>query len=436
MKKIFMAGLAVSSLALCMVGCLPERLVERSADADGPDRIAVAARIPIGSTEPLTLCSTLTQLRNMSTSGNYKLTRNIDASSTANSPFVPIGFTKDPFHGTFDGGNFTIDKLTINGSGDNTGMFSWAVHADLKNIRLTNVNVTGRLNTGAIAGVARNLDLTNSYVTGTVTGSTQGEAKVGMVFGSAGDFVRISRCYATGTVKGWARHIGGFIGYVGAYGIQDPNEDFRMSMQEVFTNVTVTPNMPGSGSVYAGGLVGYVIGGDFQNVHTVGPVTGRNAVGGLLGYVVNDDPNSDGTIVRGAMSRGVVTDNAIPQRAGTIGMSTGTFSRCESFWDTGTDTGIPNPGMPEPQCQAGRSSDDLKAAHLTPAPKLLLPYIYGDTVDQAFLSEFNLPPCYLGSGSDGDWGFGTCGDTPIWAANSNTQYNTLLRIPNPNVQPR
>jgi hypothetical protein len=36
----------------------------------------------------------------------------------------------------------------------------------------------------------------------------------------------------------------------------------------------------------------------------------------------------------------------------------------------------------------------------------------------------------------GGWGFGTCGQTPKWAANSSSEYSTLLRIPNPSVQPK
>jgi hypothetical protein len=390
--------------------------------------------MPIGSTEPVTMISTLAQLRTMTTSGNYILTNDIDASPTATTRFVPIGFTRDPFHGTFDGNNFTIDKLTISDSGENTGMFSWAADAVFKNIRLTNVNVTGARNTGALAGHVRNVNLTNSFVTGTVTGTRTGDSRLGMVFGSAEDFVRISRCYATGTVKGWGQFVGGFLGYVYALGEHDPNNDFRLDMQEIFTNVTVNPNIPASGAVYAGGLVGYLAGGSIQNVSTVGPVTGRTAAGGVLGYVVNDDPLSAKSILRGAISRGIVTDAATPQRAGTIGMSTGTFSWCGSFWDNNTDTGVPNPNMPEPTCQTGKSSNELKAPH--PAPnKLLTPYIYGLFVDQA-LVDAGMPACKLKSGSDGDWGFGTCGTTQIWALNSSTEYITLTRIPNPSVQPK
>jgi hypothetical protein len=432
-----MANLIASALTLSTVACMQESPVDNPS-ADGKSKandLSVAARTPIGSTQPVTLISTLAQLRAMTTTGNYKLANNIDASPTSSAPFAPIGFLKDPFQGTFDGNNFTINNLTVRGTGEYTGMFMWAVNANFKNIRLTNVNVVGGHHVGGLAGYVRNVDLTYSYVTGTVTGNLNTDSRLGMMFGRAADFVHVSRCYATGTVNGWGRYVGGFVGYIDAYGIYDPNEDFRASFYEVFTNVTVNPSMPSGGSVYAGGLAGYVLGGDFQSVHTMGSVTGRYAAGGILGYVVNDDANSASTILRGAMSRGIVTDASVAGRAGTIGNSTGTFAWCSSFWDKTTDTGVPNPAMPETNCQTGKTSTELKAPHPDPS-KLIAPYTFGQVVTQTLINQGIYSQCKLASGSDGDWGFGTCGVTQTWALNSNTEYNTLTRIPNPSVQPK
>jgi len=436
MRNKWMANLIASALILGTVACMQESPTERSATGGKTNDLSIAARTPIGSTQPVVMCSTLTQLRNMTTTGNYKLSKNIDASPTANAPFVPIGFIRDPFQGTFDGNNFTINNLKIVGTGEYTGMFSWAVNAKFQNIRLTNVNVTGGHHVGGLAGYVRNVDLTYSYVTGTVTGNLQGDSRLGMVFGRASDFVRVSRCYATGTVNGWGQYVGGFVGLIDAYGIPDPNDEFRATFQEVFTNVTVNPSMPAGGAaVYAGGLAGFTTGGWFENVHTVGAVTGRFAAGGILGYVVNDDANSLPSVLSGAMSRGVVTDASAAGRAGTIGNSNGTFGKCRSFWDTTTDTGIPNPNMPETECQTGMSSADLKNAHPDPN-KVIWPYNFGQVVTQAMINQGLYGQCKLGSGSDGDWGFGTCGSTQIWAMNSSTEYNTLTRIPNPSVQPK
>jgi hypothetical protein len=418
------------ALALGLAACVSESPVEHRERYEP----AMAARTPIGSTAKVTWIRTLADLRAMKTTGNYKLNNNIDASATANAPFVPIGFTQEPFQGTFDCSTFTIDKLTIKGTGNYTGLFAWAVNSDFKNVRLTNVNVEGSAYVGGLAGYVRNVDLTNSYVTGTVNGLYDIDAQLGMVFGGTGDFVRVSRCYATGTVKGKGKYVGGFIGKAYATGTQSAVDEFRLDIDEVFTNVTVNPTMPASGAVYAGGLIGHLDGGLIFNINTVGNVTGRTAAGGVLGYVVNNNPNGLQSVVRGVISRGIVTDAATPNRAGTIGMSTGVFAWCSSYWDNNTDGGIVNPNMPEPNCQTGKPSNELKASHPNP-DKLLVPYIFGLYVDQS-LVDAGAEPCKLKSGSDGDWGFGTCGSTRIWALNSSTEYNTLVRIPNPGVQPK
>jgi hypothetical protein len=299
------------------------------------------------------------------------------------------------------------------------------------------VTVKGGRNAGAIAGYASNVDLTDSYVTGAVTGQVQGDSRLGLAFGSTSSFVRIARCYATGTVNGWGKYVGGFIGYAYAAGMQDPNEEFRLKVQEVFVNVTVAPSMPaGTGPVYAGGLIGHLTGGWIEDVNAVVNVTGRGAAGGILGYVVNDDPNSLQTNIRPAISRGVVTDAATPQRAGTIGMAHGQMGECSTIWDKDTDTGVPNPAFPPPLCQVGLGSAELKAAHPDP-DKWLKPYIIGTFVDQQYMIDNpGTQACKLGSGSDDDWGFGTCGNPLKWFANSANEYNTLARIPNPGVQPK
>ena len=243
--------------------------------------------------------------------------------------------------------------------------------------------------------------------------------------------------YATGTVNGWGKYVGGFIGYANAIGIQDPNDEFRLKINEVYVGVTIDPTMPsGTGAVYAGGLIGHLTGGFIENVNAVVTVTGRTAAGGILGYVVNDDPNSLPTYIRPAISRGVVTDKATPQRAGTIGMAQGPIAECATIWDKDTDTGVPNPNFPPPLCQVGISSPELKEARSTP-DRWYKPYIIGTFVDQQFMIDHpDTEPCKLGSGSDDDWGFGTCNDPVVWLANSSTEYITLARIPNPGIQPK
>lgn len=436
MKNFKLAAAMASALALGTVSCVSENLVER-ADAPNPNmEIAVAARTPIGSTAPITMISTLAQLRAMNVTGNYRLANNIDASSTAQTPFVPIGFVKSPFQGTFDGNNFTISNLTINNTGSNVGMFSWAVNAKFINMRLTNVNVTGGLNTGAIAGYVQNVDLSNSYVTGKVTGNSTAE-RVGLAFGSAGSFTRVYRSYTKGRVEGRGYHFGGLIGYASFIGVLDHNDDARIQIDEVFVQDTINPTFPaGNTMVAAGGLIGTLMGGSINNVNAVINVTGRHAAGGLIGNIINDNPNSVGSYIRGGLSRGIVTDVANANRTGAIGMMSGSLIWSGgAYYDKDSDGGVTNPLIPDPSCQVGYTSAQLKTPKTT-APKYLWPYIYGMLIEQTHINQGMYDQCQLASGSDGDWGFGTCNQTAIWAANTNAEYNTLLRIPNPSVQPK
>lgn len=438
MNQKRIASFIASSLTLITVACMQESPVEQASATDGKARndMPVAARTAIGSTQPITMISTLAQLRAMNTTGNYKLANNIDASATAGTPFVPIGFTKDPFQGTFDGNNFTISNLTINSTGSQVGMFSWAVNANFKNIRLTNVNVTGGYSTGAIAGYVQNVDLSNSYVTGKVTGNSTAN-RVGLAFGGAGNFTRVYRCYTKGRVEGRGSHFGGLIGYAAFLGVVDQNDDARIQIDEVFVQDTINPTFPaGSSMVAAGGLVGTLMGGSINNVNAVISVTGRQAAGGLIGNIINNDPNSVGSYIRGGVSRGIVTDVANANRTGAIGMMSGSLIWSGgAYYDTDSDGGVTNPNIPDASCQVGFNSNQLKSPTLT-APKLLWPYIYGQLVTQSLINQGVYDQCKLASGSDGDFGFGTCGTTVMWAANSNTEYSTLTRIPNASVQPK
>jgi hypothetical protein len=370
----------------------------------------------------------------MRTTGNYRLANNIDASATAQTPFVPIGTSKDFFRGTLDGYNYTINNLTITGS-TNTGIFMRAYNAVLKNIRLTNVIVTGGTNTGAIAGYVENVDFTNSYVTGTVTGNAQG-FNIGLAFGAAGSWTRVARCYTVGTVNGKGTHMGGLIGYAASYGFPTTTDDPRIMIDEVFTQATISPTTAGAGTINSGGIIGTLIGGSINNVNAVGNITGKNAAGGLIGNIINNDPNSMGSYIRGGLSRGTVTDAATANRTGAIGMMTGSLIWTGgAYYDKDTDTGVPNPNISDPACQVGFTSNQLKAPVLSPT-KLFTPYIYGALVTQQAINQGIYQQCQLSSGSDGDWGFGTCSQTALWTPNSNSQYNTLLRIPNPSVQPK
>ena len=399
-------------------------------------------RAALGSTEQQQDISTLAQLRAMTPTGNYRLVADITMQPW-HPAFVPIGGSTDSFRGTFDGNTFKIYNLRVVGGQYPAGMFGALQDAILRKVALVNVNISGSASVGAIAGQTLNSEVTDSYVEGgTVTGtnSTSLSQSVGMAIGFSTHATQIRRCYATGTVTGRAGHIGGFVGRIFTYGEPGPYENPQVKIEEVFTNVNVNPTIPSQpGDIYAGGLVGSVFGADIQGVNVVGDVLGRGYAGGVVGYIVNNEPASSASTLRDTISRGIVTVSGVMGRAGAIGFAVGNFANCGgyNYWDTDTDSGSP-PSMDDPGCQQGKTSNQLKSPRVFPSPKVLGVYIHGELVTQAVIDGSNgqFLQCHLGSGTDGDWGFGTCGAVQTWAANSSSQYNTLTRIPNPSIQPK
>jgi hypothetical protein len=118
--------------------------------------------------------------------------------------------TKDWFQGTrfagvFDGAGHVISHLTIQGK-EYLGLFGWLSRADVKNLGVVEVNVTG--SDGPVGGLVglNEGSVTDSYSTGAVSGpSWDVGGLVGLNDGP------VTRCYSTGAVRGkvW---VGGLVG--------------------------------------------------------------------------------------------------------------------------------------------------------------------------------------------------------------------------------
>lgn len=404
-------------------------------------RTAMAAR---GSTATRVDISTLAQLRSMSLTGNYRLIKDITMTA-GDAGFNPIGGPFDYFSGTFDGNGFSIINFrTVNhptNPGYYRGLFGITNGAILRKVRLTNVNVAGEAHTGAIVGSMINTLLTDSYVSGgTVSGPTSTFSSghgLGMAVGVAGTQSEIRKCYATGTIKGVAMSMGGFVGEANGYGTSG---EPRVFITEVYTNVNVNATPPdpsyNSENIPTGGVVGLAQGTVIKNIYAVGPVKGRGWPGGIVGRIVNDDPSYLPTEFHKGVYIGDVASTSGPARAGAIGSLSGAFAegtRCAVFYNKTVDGGAALPTN-DIFCNGGKTTSELQSPH--PAPnKLLYPYTIGLLVTQKMIDEEGYLQCKLNSGSDGDWGFGTCsGDPLLWKTNADNQYTTLVNIPNPGVQ--
>jgi len=151
--------------------------------------------------------------------------------------WIPIGSSGSPFTGTFDGYSKTISNFNYNDNAyDYLGIFGYLKGgvAEVKNIALTSVNITGR-----------------NYVGGLVGWIQQG---------------RVINISVSGAVNGTA-NVGGVVGYmdVGLIG------DSQSSAATIGT------------SLYVGGIVGFNDKGYVMNSYNSGIVQGTNSIGGISG---------------------------------------------------------------------------------------------------------------------------------------------------------
>lgn len=81
----------------------------------------------------------------------FKLTRDIDLNGSDDSQWTPIGTTKYPFAGTFDGGKHKVSGLYINRNEDYQGLFGYITEGTVKNLTVKGTILAGG-NVGGIAG--------------------------------------------------------------------------------------------------------------------------------------------------------------------------------------------------------------------------------------------------------------------------------------------
>ena len=165
------------------------------------------------SVDGLKWLSTETNTNNKNFKGHtVKLTSDVDMTGIS---FEPIG-KATAFLGTFDGGNNTISNLTITGTEKSVGLFANA--RTVKNIKMSNVNITGSDYVGAIVGYGICTKVENCHVDGgTITANVlnmDGGAKVGGIVGylTAQPDAWVKNCSVKNvTVKGY-RDVGGIAG--------------------------------------------------------------------------------------------------------------------------------------------------------------------------------------------------------------------------------
>ncbi len=238
-------------------------------------------------------------LQNMSSnlSAHYILGNDIDASATASwnsgEGFAPIGARLNRFNGSLDGRNHTITGLHIDRNNPLCiGLIGCMDGgASVRDVGLTDADVTGGRYVGALVGYIYIGTVTNSYAIGNVSGELGIGGLVGLLDGGV-----IYTSFARGDMYASSSNVGGLVGMIYSGSVYDSNftgnvscrffsghntgglvgfNDGRVSGCDVRANVT------GRDSV--GGLVGSNV-GLVRASHATGNVTGLDQVGGLVGY--------------------------------------------------------------------------------------------------------------------------------------------------------
>ena len=259
---------------------------------------------------------------------NYRLKADLNLKDT---PFNGIGSAGQPFTGMFDGQGHTISHVTVNApEGENAGFFNVIKGATIRDLKLVDVEITGKTNVGGLAGSARvqldSSDLSKNVanliggcsVSGTVTGTKNVGGLVGLNEGKTDPQTLFSiasavdKCAASVTVNG-KEMTGGLVGKNGG---------------------TITKSSSGGtvkGDTTTGGLVGDSS-GDIYDSHTSCTVAGRSHTGGFVGF-------SDGA-VKNCYSIGGVSGTDY------TGGFAGVISRAENVVSAGqvTIAGTPTQG--------------------------------------------------------------------------------------------
>ena len=222
--------------------------------------------------------------------------------------WVPIAaftydFDRPGFDTTLEGNNHTIDYLFINrpnkkSAGNFVGLIG-AVFTEgrIRNLNLTNVNVTGHHYVGGLVGVNAHGVVSDVAVSGTVSGDDRvgGLAGNNGCYGCEGQeiYATIERSSSSGSITGNFSFVGGLVGSNEANITRGSSDATVRGKAEVgglvgasHGNIASIVSSHATGDVTGlwnvGGLAGMARGGSISGSHATGAVEGNNA-GGLVG---------------------------------------------------------------------------------------------------------------------------------------------------------
>ena len=203
----------------------------------------------------------------------YELKAHIDLKPTTDTRshinLQPIGNANNPFNTIFNGNHYTISNLTISSlSSDNVGLFGTTTRtAEIRNVGLLNVKITGRNKVGGLIG------------------HNEGEVIGSYVVSAKGNVTEVSG----------KNNVGGLIGHnegkvIGSYVIAAKGNVAESIVQNI------------SGTDKVGGLIGHNE-GEVIKSHVIAKfIVGGSMVGGLVGLNSNTTITESYAIVKNIIS--------------------------------------------------------------------------------------------------------------------------------------
>ncbi len=246
----------------------------------------------------------------------------------------PIGgyLDEDAFNGSYDGNGYVIRNLRVDRTGKTYSSLFGRVkyNCTLKNITLEDVSIRGGDGTGGLAGYVEGAVISNSHITGIVTGT--GYYTGGLVGTLASS--TITGSHSTAVVSGEDRFTGGLVGMImNGASITDSHVTGNISGTE-YVGGLVGSNGSGctisqsdaiavsvTGNAYVGGAAGQNS-GNISESHSAGTVLANNRAGGLVGF------NDTGAGIDGSYSSCelTVSGNNPEMIGGLVGYNNGLIS--------------------------------------------------------------------------------------------------------------
>ena len=306
---------------------------------------------------PMTGCRGYELLRDLdfNNPAHYQVGR-VNTAWISEAGWQPIGTQRYPFTARFKGNGYTISNLRVNRPDSDSGLFGAIdgskTNVAIKGLGLTNVDIVGGAHAGGLVGYNRAGDISQSYVTGSVSASGNGtSAIVGGLVGHnrSGD---ISQSYVAGSVSALGNAtsliVGGLVGHNRAGDISQSyvtgsvsalgngtslivgglvGRNVRGFITESYSETQVKGNLSDRLKALTGGLV--ALNNDrsrIENSYAIGSVIAQDSVGGL----VASNRSSSEIINSYAVSRAIAI-GARSKAGGLVAVNSATVS--DSYWD-------------------------------------------------------------------------------------------------------